>query len=68
MEYFAAQKVMAAWGKKPCDHPHLEKEYYVGAFLINYVCTQCGKEFTIAQKSDLDEERKRIGRNLPGDL
>jgi hypothetical protein len=68
MEYYAAQKVKDSWGKKPCDHPHLEKEYYVGAFLINYVCTQCGKEFTIAQKFELDEARKIIGRDLPGNL
>jgi hypothetical protein len=53
MEYNAAQKVKEEWGSKPCDHPHLEKEYYVGAFLINYVCTQCGKEFTIDQKLEL---------------
>jgi hypothetical protein len=58
MEYYEALKVKEAWGKETCIHPHLEKEYYAGAFLINYVCTQCGKEFTIAQKFELDEERK----------
>jgi len=65
MEYVTAQKVKDSWGKKPCDHPTLEKEYYVGAFLINYVCTQCGKEFTIAQKFEMDEARKKIGQDLP---
>jgi hypothetical protein len=58
MEYYAAQKIKELWGEKPCDHPHLEKEYYVGAFLVNYVCTQCGKEFTIAEKHDLYLSRK----------
>jgi hypothetical protein len=58
MEYYSAQKLKDAWNKKPCDHPHLEKEYYVGAYLINYVCIKCGKEFTIAQKLELDEMRK----------
>ena len=58
MEYNDAQKVKESWGDKPCDHPHIEKEYYVGAFLINYVCTQCGKEFTIAQKLEMDKLRK----------
>jgi transposase-like protein len=58
MEYYSAQKVKESWGNKPCNHPHIEKEYYVGAFLINYVCTQCGKEFTVAQKFELNEERK----------
>ena len=58
MEYYAAQKAKDSWGKKPCDHPRLEKEYYVGAFLINYVCIQCGKEFTIAQKFEMEEGHK----------
>jgi hypothetical protein len=56
MEYFAAQKLKESWGEKSCNHPHIEKEFYFGAFLINYVCTQCGKEFTIAQKLEMDEE------------
>ena len=60
MEYYTAQKLKDAWSKKPCYHPHLEKEYYVGAYLINYVCIQCGKEFTISQKLELDEMRKLI--------
>lgn len=59
MEYYAAQRLKDSWGNKPCDHPHLEKEYYVGAFLINYVCTHCGKEFTIARKFEMDEARKK---------
>jgi hypothetical protein len=58
MEYFVAQKVKDTWGKKPCDHQRLEKEYYVGAFLINWVCTQCGKEFTVAEKLDMYQTRK----------
>lgn len=58
MEYFVAQKVKESWGEKPCSHPHIEKEYYSGAFLINYVCTQCGEEFTIAQKLEMDEKYK----------
>jgi hypothetical protein len=67
MEYYAAQKLKDIWGKKPCDHPHVEKEYYAGAFLINYVCTQCGEEFTIAEKNDMDEARKVIAGDLPKD-
>jgi hypothetical protein len=59
MEYFATQTLKESWGNKPCEHPHLEKVYYSGAFLINYACTTCGKDFTIAQKMELDESRKR---------
>jgi hypothetical protein len=58
MEYNEAQKVKELWGDKPCDHPHLEREFYVGAFLLNYVCTRCGKEFTIAHKLEMDEQRQ----------
>ena len=65
MEYYIAQKLKESWGNKPCDNPRFEKEYYVGAFLINWVCTQCGKEFTIARKLELDSERK-ISAKQPG--
>jgi hypothetical protein len=63
MEYYVAQKVKDSWGNKSCAHPHLEKEYYAGAFLINYVCTLCGKEFTLAQKFEMDEAKKIIDRD-----
>jgi hypothetical protein len=62
MEYAVVQKQKEAWGDKPCDHPHIEKEYYVGAFLINYVCTQCGKEFSIPEKLEMDLTRKNSQR------
>jgi hypothetical protein len=62
MEYSVAQKVKEAWGKQPCDHPHLEKEYYVGAYLINWVCIQCGKEFSISDKLEMDQFRKPAGQ------
>lgn len=58
MEYYAALNLKEKWGDKPCEHPQLEKVYYTGAFLINYVCTTCGAEFTISQKLELDEIRK----------
>lgn len=62
MEYNVVQKLKDSWGNNPCDHPGLEKEYYAGAFLVSYVCVQCGKEFTIPQKLEMDEERKRLAR------
>ena len=58
MEYFATLKLREAWRNQPCVHPRLEKVYYSGAFLINYACTQCGTEFTIAQKMELSETRR----------
>jgi len=65
MEYYTAQKIKMEWGEKPCDHPHLEREYYSGAFLTNYVCVECGTEFSIAQKMEIDIERKQYLRDLP---
>ena len=58
MEYSEAQKVKESWDNKPCNHPHIEKEYYTGAFLTNYICTTCGQEFTIAQKFEMDESKE----------
>jgi hypothetical protein len=58
MEYYDVQKLMKAWGDKPCDHPAFEKIYYAGAFLTVYCCRQCGKEFTIAQKLEITDTRK----------
>jgi hypothetical protein len=59
MEYIVAQRIKDEWGKKPCYHKHLEKEYYGGAFLVNWVCTTCGKEFTIAEKLEMDQARRK---------
>jgi hypothetical protein len=58
MEYNDAQKLREQWGGKPCDHIHLEKMYYAGAFLIVYGCLHCGREFTIAEKLEMDKSRK----------
>jgi hypothetical protein len=62
MEYNIVLKIKESWGGRSCDHPRLEKEYYAGAFLVTYVCVQCGKEFTIPQKLELFETRKRSAR------
>jgi len=59
MEYYATIKLREVWGNQPCVHPRLEKVFYSGAFLINYACTKCGAEFTIAQKMELNETRRQ---------
>jgi hypothetical protein len=58
MEYNKALKLKEAWGDKPCLHPRFERVYYTGAFLVGYVCTTCGADFTISQKLEIDEKRK----------
>ncbi len=62
MEYLVVQKIREEWGDKPCDHPVLEKETYTGAFLVTWVCTTCGKEFTIPEKLELYREKRLSGR------
>ena len=42
MQMEDAKKLRKAWGNKPCDHPKLEKEYFLGSATNDYVCTQCG--------------------------
>jgi len=59
MEYNQALKLKEKWGNKPCDHPGFEKLYYTGAFLVTYVCSTCGAEFTIPQKLEIEEQRKK---------
>ena len=62
MEYQKAQQLKEEWGKKQCDHPRFEKVYYTGAFLMNYACTKCGADFTIAEKLEFDVQRRRNRR------
>jgi len=59
MEYNKALKLKEEWANISCDHPKFEKVYYTGAFLLNYVCSQCGADFTVAQKLEIDEMRKK---------
>ena len=65
MEYSEALKLRESWGDKPCDHPHLEKMYYSGAFLTVYGCKQCGAEVSIAYKLEKDLMQKAASKT-PG--
>jgi hypothetical protein len=64
MEYYTSQRLKEEWGNKPCDHPGFEKVYFTGAFLINYSCTRCGADFTIARKLEIEETRKKEKTSL----
>jgi hypothetical protein len=37
-----ARELRKEWGNKPCDHPRVVKEYYLGTSTGDYVCTTCG--------------------------
>jgi len=62
MEYYEVQKIKEQWGDKPCEHVRIEKMFYTGAFLTVYVCTVCGKEFSIAEKLERDEKAKATNK------
>jgi len=46
MQLDKALQLRRAWGDKPCAHPTLDKEYYLGSSTGDYVCTTCGKNFS----------------------
>jgi hypothetical protein len=45
MQFDRAQELRKLWGDKPCNHPEVDKEYYLGAQTGDLVCTQCGSTF-----------------------
>ena len=46
------------WGEKPCNHDHVEKEYYLGAQTGDYVCTTCGRDFTSMSAVERDRQKR----------
>jgi|GEM_PF-613449 len=56
MQTTKAEELRKKWGNKPCDHPNLEKEYFLGAATGDYVCTQCGEA---GWGSDWNEKRHK---------
>lgn len=49
------QKEWAAKGSPPCDHPSLEREFYLGSRTGDKVCRTCGKIFSPQELSEIDE-------------
>ncbi|RPH29185.1 MAG: hypothetical protein EHM93_17635 [Bacteroidales bacterium] len=66
MEYLAAKKLREEWGDKPCDHPAIEKEYYADTHTLDYVCVQCGEEFTVLEMLEAKENfrKSKKGRKV----
>lgn len=59
MEYQISKKVREEWGSKPCNHPKIEKEYYADTHTLDYVCVQCGKEFTVLEMLEARDNLRR---------
>jgi len=60
MEYFSAKMIREQWGDKPCDHSKLEREFYGDTYTLDYVCTQCGKEFNLLEALELKEKQRNV--------
>ena len=45
MQSYQATQLRKNWGDKPCNHPNIEKEYYLGSATGDKVCSRCGKIF-----------------------
>lgn len=59
MQHEEAKRLKENWGDKPCDHPSFEKEYYLGADTMDFLCSTCGADFTRNEKEKIEEDRKK---------
>ena len=57
MQFKQAQDLRERWGDRPCEHLSFEKEYYLGADTSDFICTQCGREFTETEKEEIERRR-----------
>lgn len=65
MDIKKADELRTTWGDKKCCHPHFEKETqgqvlpggYVEIKTGDYICTQCGRDFTKAEKEEIEANR-----------
>ncbi len=65
MQASAADSLRHRWGGKPCAHPELDKEYYLGSQTGDLVCTTCGALFLSREEAAADAARQRAEGNLP---
>jgi len=58
MQTDKAARLRSEWGDQPCNHPSFDKEYYLGAQTGDYVCLQCGRDFTPTEVDELERKRR----------
>ena len=58
MQLHKAQSLREQWGDKPCEHPNFEKEYYLGAQTMDYICTTCGQSFDRNEVQKITNQRE----------
>lgn len=59
MQTREAIELRNAWGDAPCEHPEFDKEYDLGADTGDFICTQCGKEFSRHQRDEMINKREQ---------
>ena len=54
MDKFAAMKAQKRneWGDKPCDHPNVIQEHYLGSGTGDYACTVCGRDIVFDKEGN----------------
>lgn len=57
MQMDRAAELRQSWGDRPCSHPDLDKEYHLGMQTGDYVCTQCGRSFSPAERAAVEAAR-----------
>lgn len=67
MDIKKAEALREAWGDKPCEHPSFERETigasvsglgYIKSYTNDFVCTQCGRDFTREEKERIEQNSK----------
>ena len=64
MQIKEAQALRKFWRNAPCDHPHFEKEYYLGADTGDLACTKCGKSLSDYDLDSLRDKQARFLRDI----
>jgi hypothetical protein len=63
MDFKEAELLAKAWGDKPCNHPHVEKETWINPDGVpthngDYVCTQCGYSMNQQEYEEYKKSKK----------
>ena len=59
MQLLESLRLRREWGDKPCEHPHIEKEYNIDISTGDEVCTTCGRAITNMFGDKVGPEEKK---------
>lgn len=61
MQHEEGMRLRKQWGSKPCNHPDIASEFYLGTRTGEYLCTTCGKEFS--SRAEWEKEQNRSNQS-----